>query len=178
MSILKSQVGKWKLNWKSVPRGPEGSAIVETQGRGEVEVRWRFDGQGIWIQTEEGVCGFDLKVETDESGQNFYSVTQRNDHAEWSGVQVSIGQPLAQTTTRVNQVKTTRLRAQMPGKMIRVLVKPDQVVEKDQPLMVMEAMKMENEIRAPAQGRVSQVHVLEGQAVETGTELLRIDPLL
>ncbi len=177
MSTLKSQVGKWKLNWKSLPRGPEGSAWVDIQGHGEVEVHWRVDSQGISIQTESGISGFDLKAELDESGQKVYSVVQRNIHAEWSGVTVSLGEAGAQTASRVPQVKVTRLKAQMPGKMIRVMVKLDQIVEKDQPLMVMEAMKMENEIRAPVPGRVSQVHVIEGQAVETGAELLRIDPL-
>ncbi len=178
MSHLKSQVGNWKLNWKTLPRGPEGKAVVEIQGRGEVEVCWRLDSQGLWLQTDTGIFGFDLKSETDDSGQKIYSVVQRNFQSEWTGVTVSVGESSAQSSSRPTQAKTTRVKAQMPGKMIRVMVKPDQVVEKDQPLMVMEAMKMENEIRAPGPGRVSQVHVIEGQAVETGAELLRIDPLL
>ena len=177
MSVLKSQVGKWKLNWKSLPRGPEGSALVEVLGHGEVEVRWRVDAQGVWVQTEKGISGFDLNAEIDDFGQKVYSVAQRNFHVEWNGVNVTLGESGVQSTNRSPQVKTTRIKAQMPGKMIRILVKPDQIVEKDQPVMVMEAMKMENEIRAPAPGRVSQVHVTEGQAVETGAELLRIDPL-
>ena len=44
-------------------------------------------------------------------------------------------------------------------------------------VIVMEAMKMENEIRAPQAGRVGNLKVLEGNAVETGTDLCVIDPV-
>lgn len=176
MSSLKSQVGKWKLNWKSVPRGSQGSARVEVQGHGELEVKWRIDAQGLWIQTEKGFFGYDLKSEVDDSGQKIYSAVQRNFHSEWHGVPVALGESKGAGAARPVQAKAARVRAQMPGKMIRVMVKVDQIVEKDQPVMVMEAMKMENEIRAPLSGKVTQVHVSEGQAVETGAELLKIDP--
>ncbi len=177
MSSLKSQVGKWKLHWDSVPRGPKGSAKVSIDGHGEVKVDWSLDQQGIWIQTEKGLCGFDLTAAVDDSGQRVYSIVQRNFHSEWNRIVVSLGEASVRSATRITQPKTTRLRAQMPGKMIRILVRAEQVVEKDQPLMVMEAMKMENEIRAPASGRITQIQVTEGQAVETGAELLKIDPL-
>ena len=70
--------------------------------------------------------------------------------------------------------KSARVRAQMPGKILRISVKIGEVVEKGQTLMVMEAMKMENEIRATQSGLIDQVKVSEGQAVETGADLCTI----
>jgi biotin carboxyl carrier protein len=63
----------------------------------------------------------------------------------------------------------------MPGKIVRILVKLGDVVAKDQPILVMEAMKMENQIKATQAGKVSKISVTEGQALETGAELLVIE---
>jgi biotin carboxyl carrier protein len=64
--------------------------------------------------------------------------------------------------------------APMPGKIVKVLVKEGQEVERDQGLMVVEAMKMQNEMRAPRAGRVERVYVEEGRGVEAGARLLRL----
>ncbi len=63
----------------------------------------------------------------------------------------------------------------MPGKVVRVLVAPGDAVEAGQGLVVVEAMKMENEIGAPRAGRVAAVEVEPGRAVEAGTTLLILD---
>jgi biotin carboxyl carrier protein len=68
-----------------------------------------------------------------------------------------------------------RLVAPMPGKLTRVLVEAGQDVAAGQGLVVMEAMKMENEIRAPRAGRVKELLVREGQAVETGALLAVVE---
>lgn len=64
-----------------------------------------------------------------------------------------------------------RVAAPMPGKIVRVAVEPGQQVVAGEPLVVMEAMKMENEIRSPREGRVKEIAVRAGQAVETGAVL-------
>jgi biotin carboxyl carrier protein len=68
-----------------------------------------------------------------------------------------------------------RLVAPMPGRIVRVLAEPGQQVEAGQGLVVMEAMKMENELRAPRAGRVAEVHARERQNVEAGTLLLVVE---
>ena len=65
-----------------------------------------------------------------------------------------------------------RLVAPMPGKVVRVLAKPGTAVQPRQPLVVVEAMKMENELRATRSGVVAEVLVHEGQSVDAGTLLL------
>jgi biotin carboxyl carrier protein len=65
-----------------------------------------------------------------------------------------------------------KIVAPMPGKIARVLVRPGDEVKARQGLVVVEAMKMENELRAARDGRVREVSVAEGQLVDAGTVLL------
>ncbi len=66
------------------------------------------------------------------------------------------------------------VRAPMPGKVVKVLVKPGEAVKAQQGVVVIEAMKMENELRAPRDGTVAEIAVKEGQAVEAGQALVTI----
>jgi biotin carboxyl carrier protein len=59
----------------------------------------------------------------------------------------------------------------MPGKIVRVLVKAGDRVEAGQGLLVVEAMKMQNEIRSPKSGTIERVLAEEGQAVNPGEVL-------
>jgi biotin carboxyl carrier protein len=68
-----------------------------------------------------------------------------------------------------------RVTAPMPGKIVRVLVKPGDAVAARQGLVVIEAMKMENELRASRPGRVRDVSVSEGQSVDAGAMLLVVE---
>jgi len=65
--------------------------------------------------------------------------------------------------------------APMPGCVVRVLVNAGDVVEPRQPVIVVEAMKMENELRSPKAGRVKDVAVTAGTSVEAGRVLVVID---
>jgi biotin carboxyl carrier protein len=67
------------------------------------------------------------------------------------------------------------VRAPMPGLIVRVEVEPGQEVRAGQPIVIMEAMKMENELRAEVAGRVAQVVVSAGQAVEKGAILVEFE---
>jgi biotin carboxyl carrier protein len=64
--------------------------------------------------------------------------------------------------------------APMPGKIVKVLVAESQQVGAGDGLLVIEAMKMQNEIRATRPGRVEKVYVCEGAGVETGFKLVRL----
>jgi biotin carboxyl carrier protein len=67
-----------------------------------------------------------------------------------------------------------RIAAPMPGKIVRVLVKPGDAVHARQPLVVVEAMKMENELRAGRDGTVAEMHAGEGMSVDAGALLVVI----
>ena len=66
------------------------------------------------------------------------------------------------------------MTAPMPGKVLRILVRPGEMVEIRQPLAVIEAMKMENELRALCDGVVAEVHATERQSVDAGALLIDI----
>jgi len=66
------------------------------------------------------------------------------------------------------------LKAPMPGLVVRVEVSAGQVVEAGEALVVVEAMKMENELRASHRGTVEQIHVQAGDRVEKGAPLVTL----
>ncbi len=69
------------------------------------------------------------------------------------------------------------LTAPMPGKVVKVLVKEGDTVAEGQTLLILEAMKMQNEYKSPSAGAVSKVHVGEGSTVETASPMLELKAL-
>jgi biotin carboxyl carrier protein len=63
----------------------------------------------------------------------------------------------------------------MPGKVVKLLVKPGDAVKAGDGVIVVEAMKMENELKAPAPGTVKEIRVAEGKAVAAGEVLVVIE---
>ncbi len=68
------------------------------------------------------------------------------------------------------------LRSPMPGRIVRVLVAEGDVVAADTPAVIVEAMKMENEVRTVAAGSVARVAVAAGDTVELGQLLCELEP--
>jgi len=86
---------------------------------------------------------------------------------------VSAGQgPPAPTTAGVGAIQ-----AIMPGTIVRILVAKGDAVTAGDVILVLEAMKMENELSAPVSGVVKALHVQQGQAVEMNMVLAEIEPL-
>jgi biotin carboxyl carrier protein len=73
------------------------------------------------------------------------------------------------------QAGPQRIVAPMPGRIIKLLVKTGDVVAARQGLVVVEAMKMENELRSPRAGTVTEVRVAEGMSVDARTVLVVVD---
>jgi len=67
------------------------------------------------------------------------------------------------------------LAAPMPGRVIKLMVAAGAKVEKGQPLLILEAMKMEHTITAPADGTVKEIHYAAGEQVLEGAELIRLE---
>ncbi|HWS52852.1 MAG TPA: acetyl-CoA carboxylase biotin carboxyl carrier protein subunit, partial [Pyrinomonadaceae bacterium] len=68
-----------------------------------------------------------------------------------------------------------QLAAQMPGRVVRVLVEAGQEVEAGQPVVVVEAMKMQNEMKSPKAGTVAEVRAQPGATVNPGDVLVVIE---
>jgi biotin carboxyl carrier protein len=73
-----------------------------------------------------------------------------------------------------NDAAPVTIRSPIPGRVVKLLVKADDVVKAGQTVVVLEAMKMENELRAPRAGRVTALRCAEGTAVEAGQDLVTI----
>ncbi len=102
---------------------------------------------------------------------------------EWSGVRVA-ARVLDERRRRLEEITGTGSRASerkvvtapMPGLVLRLEVEEGQHVEAGTGLLVLEAMKMENEITAPGAGTVRRIEVEPGQPVEKGATLVEIAP--
>jgi biotin carboxyl carrier protein len=68
-----------------------------------------------------------------------------------------------------------RISVPMPGRVTAVLVSPGDTVEKGQGLLIVEAMKMENEVRSPISGEVKEIKVQPGEAIEGGAVLAIVE---
>ncbi|HEY6420624.1 MAG TPA: biotin/lipoyl-containing protein [Candidatus Binataceae bacterium] len=67
------------------------------------------------------------------------------------------------------------MKAAMPGRVVNVLVVAGDLVKRDQGVLVLEAMKMENEVKSPKDGKVVEVKVAAGQTVEKGELMVVIE---
>lgn len=76
---------------------------------------------------------------------------------------------------KLRKATSTALKAPMPGLVLRLLVNAGETVVKGQPLVVLEAMKMENILKAPHDAVVKSVKATQGTAVEKNTELIEFE---
>jgi biotin carboxyl carrier protein len=70
----------------------------------------------------------------------------------------------------------TLVKAPMPGKVIMVSVAEGDAVRKNQTLAIVEAMKMENEIKSPLEARIKKIYVASGDLVDSDKPLIELDP--
>jgi biotin carboxyl carrier protein len=167
---------------------------IELNGRGRT-VSIERAGPGRYRVTVDGVAAIVDAQRTGESGVSLLFSDQSHE-----GVAVhfapgqSPGEMLAYLGGRniavsVNGRRTGRAAAEggagadgeqkvvapMPGRVVRVLVAPGDEVQARQPVVVVEAMKMENELRSPKAGTVKDVTVTPGTSVEAGRVLVVIE---
>lgn len=69
------------------------------------------------------------------------------------------------------------VKSVMPGVVLELLVAEGDEVEQGQPLLILEAMKMQNEIDSPSKARVTAIHVAQGEAVSSGQNLVTLESI-
>jgi acetyl/propionyl-CoA carboxylase alpha subunit len=136
--------------------GPERAAQVETPEPGMYSVL--LDGLSYDTSVEETLTGLVVVVD----GHRFE--IEVRDPRRWTRGSGAAGAEGLQTVL-----------APMPGKIVRVLIAPGDAVETGQGLIVVEAMKMQNEMKAARAGRVLSVAVKEGTTVSAGQILATIE---
>jgi biotin carboxyl carrier protein len=160
-----------------------------------VEFDATVDGRTIRVEVAEvagryrlRLDGETMEVDLAEAGHRFWSllasgqshavgvVRERGGYRVYldaRGVTVSLADAArGSAPPRPRDAGPARITAPMPGRIVRVLVETGRAVAAGDGVVVVEAMKMENELRTPRAGRVVRVTVSEGQAVEAGALLM------
>ncbi len=70
------------------------------------------------------------------------------------------------------------VQASIPGTVVKVLVEEGQIVREGEPLLILEAMKMQNHIEMPFTARVKKIHVTDGEKIPKDMLIAELDPLL
>jgi biotin carboxyl carrier protein len=164
--------------------------FIAREGGNELDVEVQRHGTGYrvrindrWIEADFMLLGRFVRSLRLEDGTQFSLVHHRegNLHEVSLGgatVQVEMIDPIAAKRRRRDDEMggggTGVVKAMMPGRVVRVLVAKGDAVRKGAGLMILEAMKMENEIQAPADGTVDELFVTAGQTVEAGADLVHI----
>jgi glutaconyl-CoA/methylmalonyl-CoA decarboxylase subunit gamma len=135
--------------------------------------RWRVEVDGR---------SFDIEVE-DRDADRYRVVVDGREHEvslasldEAAPAPPAPGVPAPRAVRSAATVSADVLGAPMPGLILRILVAPGAHVKRGQDLAVLEAMKMENIIRAPRDGVVAEVCARQGQQLGHGDAVIRFEP--
>jgi biotin carboxyl carrier protein len=162
--------------------------LIASEGGREIEVEVQRHGSGYrvrigerWLEADVVSVGPFVRSLRLDDGTQLPLIHHRNDNIHeisvgGASVKVELIDPLAaKRRRREDEIGSSGVvKALMPGRVVRVLVAKGEAVRKGAGLLILEAMKMENEITAPADGTVDELFVQPGQTVESGAELLHI----
>jgi 3-methylcrotonyl-CoA carboxylase alpha subunit len=154
-------VDGWRLNEESH------HDFVFAAGGTEHRVRVAFGEQGRRLTIDGQPYGPNVsKASTVRDGRNWHVF---HDGVRWT---LALKEELAGLDV---DAASGTLAAPMPGRVIKLLVEPGAKVKKGAPLLILEAMKMEHTITAPADGVVKEIRYAAGEQVLEGAELIRLE---
>ena len=175
--------GEFPSGWRNNPSQPQ--QIVLSQRGETVDVRYAFTRSGIDVTVDgaaldvvvHAVSSISVDLSVGGVRRSYDIAIHQHPH---SGCRVDVDSALGSSSYVVeprfpdatHQHAAGSLRAPMPGSVVRVQVSPGETVVAGQPLLVLEAMKMEHTVSAPADGVVTTVEVSAGQQVEAGATLV------
>ncbi|MEU7769002.1 biotin carboxylase N-terminal domain-containing protein [Nocardia sp. NPDC049190] len=170
--------------WRNLPAQSQRKSY-QSRTSGTHEIGYRFGRTGVTVDGHDGLELVESAADRvvlavpGERGpvRRGFEVARYDD-------QVYVDSPLGPVAVRrlprfsdpADQVATGSLLAPMPGSVIRLGAEVGSHVERGQPILWLEAMKMEHTVAAPAAGVLSAVHVAVGQQVDLGAVLAVVDP--
>lgn len=154
---------RWKL------KIAEEVVQVELRSIRENSFTFVVDGKEVTLQDP---VSFPFSIESQGTRLGLETWTSQKWRAA-HGSKVFNVEPLSESAGSGSDAK--EVKTQMPGRILKVLVLEGQMVEAGQTLIIMEAMKMENEIRASAAQKVSKLFVKAGDSVEAGSLMISFE---
>jgi len=152
-----------------VVRHLDESDAATANGTRETSIDWRRPQPGIYsLLIDNASYEVFIEEESDHLSVHLKKRTYRVHAADIRRHRATIDVPGATDGL-------IRITAPIPGRVARVLVQPGQQVDRGDGIIVVEAMKMENELRSPRDGIVGRIEVEEGQAVAGGALLATIE---
>jgi biotin carboxyl carrier protein len=140
----------------------------------------KLDGQPVLIDvaaTQMGMLSilidgksYEVKREVTSAENNIVIANQR-----FAAIVSDPRSLRSRRTTDAGSQGPRKITAPMPGKVVRIMASVGEDVEAGQAVIVIEAMKMQNELKSPKKGIVKKLSVAEGAAVEAGQTLAEVD---
>jgi propionyl-CoA carboxylase alpha chain len=160
--------------WRNVVSQPQQASFDGPRGRIEIAYRWSRDG--IVVVPDPAVAVAPGHVVLEVSGVRYRFDVARADGVVW--VDSPLGHvtlnPLPRLPEPAAVAEPGSLVAPMPGNVVRIEAAVGQEIAAGQPVLVLEAMKMEHQIVAPADGRLTQIRVAAGDQVQAGDVLATV----
>ena len=151
---------------------PDGSTLKACVGDRNYVLEASEPEPGVFLLKHEGRI-FEAFVSPGTSSNASYQVRIAN-----AEIEATVTDPKRLRGSSVEDDNTSgrvEIRTAMPGKIVRILVSTGDAVQKGDGVIVVEAMKMQNEMRSPKDGTVSEIKVAESDTVSAGDILLVID---
>jgi biotin carboxyl carrier protein len=165
--------------YKIKVNGTTYAVTADTTGEGRVKVA--VDGEAFEIESLINGNMAAWLIRSGDDTVRAYAEIQGNNVNVWlrgltftASVQPRAGPLVANEKSRQEQFSGA-IQAQMPGRITGILVRAGELVEAGTPLLILEAMKMQNEITSPVAGRIASIEVHEGESVKRGSVLLVLD---
>lgn len=163
-----------------------------SEGKETTRVELREAGEGLYEVTLDGET---VRVDVVKSGRTVYSVIEKGQQFEAmvderGGAKLDVLvrgrlfhlEAVDERSRLLSEVGgggatgPETIEAEMPGKIVKVEVSVGDAVEEGQGIVIVEAMKMENEIPSPMDGVITDIAVSEGDTVENGSPLFTVEP--
>jgi biotin carboxyl carrier protein len=153
------------------------SSFVRTVRLQDRELRVRVDEQGSLWRIDAGDGVREVSVLEVEPGVYSILIDGNSYEVRAADLTIEVEDPRAPRSAHKQASLEGRqsVSAAMPGKVVKVLVSMGDAVERGQGLVVIEAMKMQNEMKSPKQGRVVAITTVEGATVAPGEVLATVE---
>lgn len=137
--------------------------------------RITVNGRAYDVTVEEGVSGSPAAVSKAQAPAAAAPVLSAPISPAAPAPQAAAPQAAPVSAAQSGGEGSVAVTAPMPGKILGVKTSVGQSVKKGEVLVILEAMKMENEIVAPSDGTIASIHVSNGDSVETGKTLVTLN---